>query len=403
VLTLDAGGTSTDVSVVRGGEPTMTTEGSIGRWPVKVPMLDIVTVGTGGGSIAWRAPDGNLKVGPRSAGADPGPLCYARGATEPTTTDAHVMLGRIPPRLLGGELPLDVDAARAGIAELARSVGLGDEECAAGILEIAAWNQSNAIRKVTVRRGLDVRDFAVIAFGGSGPLLACRLIDILGLRAAAVPPNPGNLSAFGLLTGDVRSDFVRTFVRRTAQVESPTLAHLYDELAGEATRVLGRQGFRAGARAFARSADLRYVGQAFEVRVGAPPGEIDDSTAATIIERFHDEHERLFGYCYRDDPRNTVEWVNLRVTGIGPIDRPVIAEIDAGAGDIARAHTGSRPVYFNEGWTHADVYQRDRLRAGDTVEGPAVVEEFGSTLPIAPGFIGRVDRLGTIQLTSGGG
>jgi N-methylhydantoinase A len=403
VLTLDAGGTSTDVSVVRGGEPTMTTEGSVGRWPVKVPMVDIVTVGTGGGSIAWRAPDGNLKVGPRSAGADPGPMCYGMGGTEPATTDAHLVLGRIPPRLLGGEVPLEVDAARAGLATLAEAVGLGLEECAAGVLEIAAWNQANAIRQVTVKRGLDVRDFAVIAFGGSGPLLACRLIDILGLRAAAVPLNPGNLSAFGLLTGDVKTDFVRTFVRRTSQVDRAELAGMYGELLTQAGAALGRQGFPSTGRAFARSADLRYSGQAFEVRVGAPAGEIDASFAGTVIERFHDEHERLFGYCYRGDDRHAVEWVNLRVTGIGPIDRPALAELEPGDGDVRRARSGYRRVYFENSWSGATVFRRASLLAGDVVRGPAVIEEYGSTLPVAPGFSGRVDRLGAIVLTKNGG
>ncbi|MGI9612200.1 MAG: hydantoinase/oxoprolinase family protein, partial [Acidimicrobiales bacterium] len=169
VLALDGGGTSTDVTVVQGAVPALTTEGSVGRHPTKVPMIDIVTVGTGGGSIAWVSPEGGLKVGPRSAGADPGPLCYGKGGTEATVTDAHLVLGRIPPGLIGGRVPLHVDAARAGIEELAGDLGLGTEECAAGVLEIAAWNQANAIRQVTVRRGLDVRDFALCGFGGSGP------------------------------------------------------------------------------------------------------------------------------------------------------------------------------------------------------------------------------------------
>jgi len=398
VLTLDAGGTSTDVSVVRGGGPTITTEGSVGRWPVKVPMVDIVTVGTGGGSVAWRAPDGNLKVGPRSAGADPGPISYGRGGTEPTTTDAHLVLGRIPPRLLGGEVPLDVVAARRGLEALADSVGLDLESCAAGVLEIAAWNQANAIRQVTVKRGLDVRDFAVIAFGGSGPLLACRLIDILGLRAAAVPRDPGNLSAFGLLTGDVRSDYVRTFVRRTETLDIRELGGVYTDLQEQAAAALERQGFPSARHAFARSADLRYGGQAFEVRAAAPDQDVDESFAHRVIERFHDEHERLFGYCYRNDERNPVEWVNLRVTGIGPIERPAVSELATGDGNAGRAGTGHRRVYFAGSWTQAAVYKRDALLAGDVIDGPAIIEEFGSTLPIAPSFSGRVDRFGTIIL-----
>ncbi len=396
VLTLDAGGTSTDVSVVRSSEPTMTTEGAVGRFPVKVPMVDVVTVGTGGGSIAWVAPDGGLKVGPRSAGADPGPLCYRRGGTEPTTTDAHLALGRIPPALLGGELALDPDAARSGLTELASKLALDLEPCAAGVLEIAAWNQANAIRQVTVRRGLDVRDFAMIAFGGSGPLQACRLVDVLDLDAAVVPPNPGNLSALGLLTVDVRNDYVQTFVRRQHDASPEDLAAVFNSLETSATTALNNEGFEAKDQVLARSADLRYSGQAFEVRVGAAPGPIDAGFIADVIARFHDEHERLYGYCYRDDPTQTVEWVNLRATGIGPITRPDIRELVRGDGDPERARTGERDVYFDEDWHSAALYDRARLRAGDEVRGPAVVEEYGSTLPLAPGFVGRVDARSNI-------
>lgn len=402
VLTLDAGGTSTDVSVVRAGEPTITTEGSVGRYPVKVPMVDVVTVGTGGGSIAWRAPEGNLKVGPRSAGADPGPMCYNKGGTEPTTTDAHLVLGRIPPALLGGEIPLDPDMARVGISRLAEELELGVDQCASGVLEIAAWNQANAIRQVTVRRGLDVRDFAMIAFGGSGPLMACRLLDVLGLKAAVVPPNPGNLSAFGLLTVDVRNDFVRTFVCKSVDLDPGELAGVYEELRAQASAALTREGFSSEDHFFALSADLRYVGQAFEVHARGPTQPIDDDFVGAVVARFHDEHERLYGYCYRDDPSHVVEFVNLRVTGIGPITRPTLPEIGPGNGDSRRARHGHRRVLFDNRWQYAGIYRRENLLAGDTVDGPAVVEEFGSTLPIAPGFSARVDRFGSLIIMRGG-
>ena len=220
VLTSDGGGTSTDVSVVIDGEPTLTTEGSVGAYPSKIPMIDVVTVGAGGGSIAWLSPEGTLKVGPQSAGADPGPLCYAKGGTEVTITDAHVVLGRIPPHLLGGEIPLDVDAARAGVEALAGKLGLSPEACATGVLEISAWNQANALRQVTVKRGLDVRDFTLTTFGGSGSLLLCRLMDILGIPTVLVPPNPGNVSAFGLLTVDVKNDYVQTHVSLAERLDA---------------------------------------------------------------------------------------------------------------------------------------------------------------------------------------
>jgi N-methylhydantoinase A len=410
VITLDGGGTSTDVAVVLDGEPTLTTEGSIGRFPSKIPMIDIVTVGAGGGSIAWTSTDGALKVGPRSAGADPGPLCYGRGGGEVTVTDAHVFLGRIPPHLLGGEIPLDAAAARAGIEALAAALALTPERAATGILEISAWNQANAIRQLTVKRGLDVRDYPMVAFGGSGPLLVCRLMDILGLPAVIVPENPGNLSAFGLLTVDVKNDYVRTQVARDAELDPAAVAGVLAELEGQAVAALEREGFAAIDHRLVRSADLRYFGQAFEVRVGAPDGPIDGDFRAEVVRRFQDEHERLYGYCYRDDPRHPVEWVNLRVSGIGPIKRPELTErpVPDGGSPPGPAAT-RRHVYFDEdltgqgsrdGWRSVPVHRRSDLRRDDVIVGPAVIEEFGSTLPLHPGFQVRADAYGNLVVTT---
>ncbi|GGI09820.1 hydantoinase/oxoprolinase family protein [Egicoccus halophilus] len=411
LLTCDGGGTSTDVSVVLGGEPTLTTEGSVGRFPSKIPMIDIVTVGAGGGSIAWIGPEGTLKVGPRSAGADPGPLCYGRGGTEPTVTDAHVYLGRIPPHLLGGEIALDRDAAQAGIEALAGKLGLSPQDAARGILEISAWNQANAIRQVTVKRGLDVRDFPMAAFGGSGPLLVCRLIDILGLPAVLVPRDPGNLSAFGLLTVDVKNDYVQTHVVRDDALDRDELSAVYGALQARAADALDREGFPTDAHRFQRTADLRYDGQAFEVRVPAPDGPVDAAFQRAVVDAFHDEHERLYGYAYRPTPgdegsahrhRHAVEWVNLRVTGIGPIERPVLPRLEAGDGDPGRARTGERPVVFGGDAVDTPVYAREHLLAGDVVVGPAIVEEFGSTVPVHPGFTARVDELANLVLEAEG-
>jgi N-methylhydantoinase A len=403
VLTCDGGGTSTDVAVVLAGEPALTTEGSVGHYPSKIPMIDVVTVGAGGGSVAWVSPDGSLKVGPRSAGADPGPLCYARGGTEPTVTDAHVVLGRIPPHLLGGEIPLDVDAARTGLQRLADGLALSLEQCATGILEISAWNQANALRQVTVQRGLDVRDFTMATFGGSGSLLLCRLMDILGLSGVLVPENPGNVSAFGLLTVDVRNDYVQTAVSRHDDLDLAVLAKLYDALQAQASAALDREGFDRGEHRYQRSADLRYVGQAFEVRVAAPDGPVDESFAQTVAQAFHDAHERLYGYSFRTDARQPVEWVNLRVSGIGPIARPVLRLRPPGDGRPERARTGVRPVFFGaeHGWLDTPVYWRPDLAPGDQLLGPAVVEEFGSTVPLHPGFLARVDGLANILVSTG--
>ncbi len=398
VLTCDGGGTSTDVAVVVGGEPALTTEGAIGDYPSKIPMVDVVTVGAGGGSVAWVSPEGSLKVGPRSAGADPGPLCYGKGGRDVTVTDAHLVLGRIPPHLLGGEIPLDVEAARSGLAHLAAKLSLTELGCAAGICEVSAWNQANAVRQITVKRGLDVRDFTLVTFGGSGSLLVCPLIEILGVRGVLVPCNPGNVSAFGLLTVDVRADYVRTFVARQSGLDHAAMEAAYAGLAARARDALTTQGFAAEAGRLVRSADLRYYGQAFEVRVPVAAGPMDPELANAAAASFHAAHRALYGYDFRDDPRQQVEWVNLRVTGIGPIERPRLAALASGNSDPSRAVTGRRPVVFARaaGPLDATIYWRPLLLGGDEVTGPAVIEEYGATIPVHPGFAVRVDRFGNL-------
>jgi N-methylhydantoinase A len=400
ILTCDGGGTSTDVSVVLGGEPTLTTEGTIGAYPSKIPMIDIVTVGAGGGSIALISPEGSLKVGPRSAGADPGPLCYGKGGADVTVTDAHVVLGRIPPHLLGGEIPLDVEAARAGLAGLAESLGMDITACAAGILEISAWNQANALRQITVKRGLDVRDFMLTTFGGSGSLLLCRLVDILGLKGVIVPPNPGNVSAFGLLTVDVKNDYVQTAVALHDRLDLNAVNATFDDLTARGAEALNREGFSPDEHRYIRSADLRYFGQAYEVRVPVGDGPLDHAAANAVAQRFHEAHRALYGYDFTNDGSQSVEWVNLRVSGVGPIESPQLREIAAGNGHAHVSRTGRRAVCFDPpGYLDCDIHDRSVLGAGDRIVGPAIIEEFGSTVPIHPGFAAEVDRYGNLIVT----
>jgi N-methylhydantoinase A len=396
VLTCDGGGTSTDVSVILDGEPTLTTEGAVGGYPSKIPMIDVVTVGAGGGSVAWISPEGTLKVGPRSAGADPGPLCYGTGGTEVTVTDAHVVLGRIPPRLLGGEIALDLAAARRGLHSLAEQLGLSLEACAVGILEISAWNQANALRRVTVARGLDVRDFTLVTFGGSGSLLACPLMDVLGVPGVLVPANPGNVSAFGLLTVDVKNDYVRTAVARHADLDLDQAEVIFAELQEWAAAALDREGFARAEHRYVRSADLRYFGQAFEVRVPVPDGPLDRAAADDVAAAFHDAHRALYGYDFGRDARQQVEWVNLRASGIGTITRPQLRELPARDG--ALPYSGVRSVCFEE-YVETAIYQRPDLAPGDEIAGPAIIEEFGATVPLHPGFHARVDTYGNLVVT----
>ena len=399
VLTCDGGGTSTDVTVVIDGEPALTTEGTVGVYPSKIPMIDVVTVGAGGGSIAWTTPEGQLKVGPQSAGADPGPICYGNGGTEPTITDAHVFLGRIPPHLLGGEIPLDTEAARVGIEALAADLKLSPEACAVGVLEISAWNQANALRQISVQRGLDVRDFMLATFGGSGSLLLCRLMDILGIPTVLVPPNPGNVSAFGLLTVDVKNDYVQTHVTLHENLDADALGAVYADLTTQATAALAKEGFAESEHQYARTADLRYFGQAFEVRVPVPEGELDHAALDEVASRFHAEH-KLYGYDFSGDDSQQVEWVNLRVSGIGPIQRPDIPRL-SGGGSAADAQRGTRQVCFDpeQGYVETPLLWRTDLAAGTVVEGPAIIEEFGSTVPLHPGFTARIDDFANIIVT----
>ena len=405
VLTMDAGGTSTDVCLVEGGEPGVTTDGLVGRFPVKVPMIDLVTVGTGGGSIAWRAPDGGLKVGPASAGAEPGPMCYGRGGTRPTVTDAQLVLGRIPPHLLGGEVPLSLDLARKGIEALAAEAGLTPERTAEGILEIAAWNQANAVEQMSVKRGLDPRDYTLVAFGGSGPLQAGRLVDLLGLRAALIPASPGTVSAFGLLTVDLKNDYVQTSVQRHAGLDLGLVNGQLARLEAKAAAALAREGVPEPARRLVRLADLRYFGQAWEVTVEVPPGLIDAASAREIVARFHVAHEKRYGYSYRDDDpgatgsRQGVEWVNLRVVGVGLTERPTPRAQAPGDGRPERARSATRGVGFDGRTVECAVYDRARLQPGDLLAGPAIVEEFGATTVVFPGQRVEVDPFGNMVLT----
>jgi N-methylhydantoinase A len=398
-IALDAGGTSTDVCLINNGLPRLTTEGKIGRFPVKTPMIDIITVGTGGGSIAWTAPDGGLRVGPRSAGADPGPICYGKGGTQPTLTDANLVLGRIPPHLLGGEVPLDTEAARQGLETLATKLGMDALRLAAGILELANWNQANAIRQITVKQGRDPRDYALVPFGGSGPLQAGRLLDLLGMRTAIVPPIPGVTSAFGLLVVDLRNDYVITSVQNADEFDPASTQERYQRLETLALEALARHGVPPERQRLVRSADMRYHGQAYEVRVDIPAGVIDAATGQQAVEAFHRAHHSAYGYDYRG--KQQIEFVNLRVTGLGLIDKPALREIAAGSADVSAARKGERAVYFEASgnFEPCPLYDRARLLSGNLITGPAIIEEYGSTTVIFPGQQAAVDRFGNVLLS----
>jgi N-methylhydantoinase A len=380
VITIDTGGTSTDVCLVEGGAPHLVREGRIGPFTVRVPMIDIVSVGTGGGSIAWLGPDGGLRVGPRSAGAHPGPMAYGKGGRLPTVTDAAVVLGHLPEGLAGG-IHLRGDLAREGISAIAHQVGLDVERTAAGILELSAHNQANAVLQLTVKRGVDPAGDTLVAFGGAGPLQACRIAGLLGLRTVLVPPSPGNVSAFGLLAVDLRDDYVSTRVRRHDEVEEAEAEALFAELERDATERLRAEGVPDERIRLVREVDARYLGEAHELAIPVS-GEFDPAQATAA---FHDAHERVYGYSYRSG--EVVEFVNWKVTGVGLLERPSLATTPpAGRG----LPCGERAGF--------SVYKREDLPAGWSGAGPAIVEEYGSTTVIEPGFEAEVDRLGNLVL-----
>lgn len=378
IVTLDAGGTSTDLCLIERGEPHLTNAGTVGPFPVRLPMIDVRTIGTGGGSIAWVSPEGHLKVGPRSAGADPGPMCYPGGGDEPTLTDANLVLGRLPAALIGGGIPLDVDRARRGIADLAGRLD-GDltvERLAEGIVEIANWNQANCIYQMTIQRGIDPRDFALLSFGGAGPAQSAAVMGLMKMRACLVPPDPGNLSAFGLLAVDWRSDHILTRVMAEAEIDLAAVADIYTRLETEARDTLARDGIPADRVRLARQADVRYAGQSMETRVAVPGGAVDGRFLAALIDAFHAAHRRLFGYDYKG--QQSVELVNLCVSGFGATDRPALPTLPSGAG-VTPAPRTERPVFVDGAWRDTPIYDRASLPAGWRAAGPLVVEEFGST------------------------
>lgn len=394
IVTLDAGGTSTDLCLIEAGKPHVTNGGSVGPFPVRIPMIDIATIGTGGGSIAWISREGHLHVGPRSAGAEPGPMCYPNGGNEPTITDANLVLGRIPPALIGGGIALNVERARAGLAALAERLpgNMNAEQLAHGIIEIANWNQANAIRQMTIQRGIDPRAFALLSFGGAGPAQSAAVAELLGMKACIVPPNPGNLSAFGLLAVDWRTDHIVTKVMHEDSVDLPAIAAHYRVLERDAIATLKHDGIEESRIRVVREADMRYAGQSMEVRIVAPGGTIDETFLAALTEAFHAAHLRTFGYNYAGQQK--VEFVNFCVSGFGLIERPSMPKL---ASSMAKPSAkAARPVYFGRAFRDTPIYDRATLPPGFTLAGPAVIEEFGSTTVVFPGHKLEVDPHGIL-------
>ena len=389
-LTFDMGGTSTDVALCPGAIPH-TAESTIAGLPLRLPSTEIHTVGAGGGSMARVDAGGVLRVGPESAGADPGPACYGRGGADPTVTDANLVLGRLDAgHFLGGSaaMRLDLDAAREAVARLGEPLGLGLEQAALGVLRVANATMERALRRVSVERGYDPRDYVLVPFGGAGPLHACDLAEALGIRRLLVPLHPGVLSALGLLMADVVYDTSRAVLQPfDALLADPApLRHSADALADQVRAVLERE--RATAPTLEALLDLRYAGQSYELEIPLPL-PVSTPHLQQALTAFHDHHNRRYGYAMEDRP---VEAVTLRVRGRLPGAQLSISPDPLTDTDIAVADLGEKPVWFDEsGPTATRCYDRARLQHGHRFAGPAVVFQYDTTLVVPPGWQARVD------------
>jgi N-methylhydantoinase A len=362
--------------------------------PVMFPVVDIVEVGAGGGSIAWIDEVGALKIGPQSAGSEPGPICYGRGGEHTTVTDANVVLGRIGAEsFLGGEMPLDAAAARRGLErELCAALGMRAVEAAHGIVKIAVAKMSLAVRGVSVERGYDPRDFALVAIGGAGPLHAVEIARDLQIPTVVVPSLPAHFSALGMLMADVRQDYVRTYYRRLLEADYTELAKIYAELLAAGHATLENAGVAPDARSFQYWLDLRYVGQEFWLQIPVTEAEVASGDADAIQRRFAEIHDHRFGHAALDEP---LELVNLRLTAIGARPKIDFPKLERGAAD---ARAGTRPIYLDDASraTSCAVYRRERLTPAIEIEGPAVVEEYASSTVLFPGDQLRVADTGEL-------
>jgi N-methylhydantoinase A len=400
VIGLDVGGTSADVSIAVDGAPELAASYEVETGvSLQVPSRSVHTIGAGGGSIGWIDGGGRLRVGPRSAGANPGPACYGRGGTEPTVTDANLVLGRLDPDyFLGGQMAVSAEAAREALEglEVPGAEGLDVDGKALGMLRIVDANMMEAIRLITVRRGYDLRDFVLVAFGGAGPLHATSIARDLNIPKVVVFPHPGVLSALGLLVVDVRHDLARTLLVELDAEDGASLEGGFAALEAEARGQLEQDGFTPADMVIERSVDVRYSGQSFEITVpiGSPA---DASTLAAARAAFDAEHLRLRGHAAEDD---TCEIVNVRVSGVGltaraPMDHPTVE------GSLDDAIKGTRQVNLGEpwGWTECSVYQRELIPPGSSFAGPALIEELDSTTIAFPGWVCAVDDHGILTVS----
>ena len=395
IVSIDMGGTSTDVCLSTSAEPRLSTDTWVSHYPIKVPIIDITTIGAGGGSIAYVSSAGALRVGPRSAGAAPGPACYGRGGTAPTVTDANLVLGRLPVELAGGEISLDVERSREAIErDIAAPLGLSIPEAAYGILRIVNENMLGALRVVSVQRGIDPRELALVPFGGAGPVHGPELARLAGISTVVVPSTPGVLSALGFLLADIKQTFSLTHIGVLGALDESAYNSELEGLVQQADEWLDREGVAPEDRAVDVALDLRYAGQAYEIPISVSRrmGSDDWSKAA---EQFHAEHQRRYGF---DQPFARVEVVTLRVTATGRLPRPAFAEQRAAGSDPSEAISGASEVYFEDGFVETPVYDRQRLSPGNRIEGPAIITQPDCTTVLASDQLLEIDHFGNLVI-----
>ncbi len=401
LITFDMGGTSTDVALLQGGQCRLASEAVVHGYPIKAPMLDIHTVGAGGGSIAFVDSGGLLKVGPRSAGADPGPVCYARGNQEPTVTDANVVLQTLnPTHLLGGRMAVRQDQRRAAVERLAASLGMDAMATAQGIISVVTANMARAIRVISVQRGHDPRDYTLVAFGGAGPLHAARLAKELDIGRILVPRNPGILCAMGLLLTDLRADFATTRLHTLSTAALPDIADAFRTLRGHAEAWFAEEGIAPAARRHTRTVDMRYAGQNYELPVPLPEGEIGTASLDALAEGFAAAHRRMYGFVAEDE---AVQLVTFRVEASGTVPKASFEPHPDAGPDASAAIMTRREVWLPEagGFVSCPVYDRDRLRSGNCIAGPAIVEQMDATTVVLSGMLARVEPYLNLILEAG--
>ena len=403
-ITTDMGGTSFEASIAVGA-PLLKNDGEIARHRIALPMLDIHTIGAGGGSIGWLDEGGLLRMGPHSAGADPGPACYGRGGQLPTTTDANVVLGYLDPQYFaGGRMKLDSGAARRAIDQhIARPMGLTIEQAAAGMYRVACNNMAQGVREVTIKRGFDPREFPLIPGGGAGPIHGCLICTELQVPLLIVPREASVLCAFGMLMGELKHDFVRTFVARLEQTDWPRLAALVGGMRDEGADLLAGERVARASQRFELRLDCRYLKQYHEVSVPVPLAAIDGRDAALVARAFHDEHQRLFGYTLEAEA-SPIEIVNVRLQAIGATEPPVLRRETPGPADASAALKCRRSAYVPErdAFAPVPVYDGHRVRCGHRIEGPALIEQQTTAIFVSDSFDCTVDALGSFVLYAKG-